>query len=401
MRLKTSCLALGTAALLALVPSAGAATVLDTTPGWDGSSGICTMGVGRDLPPDGSGPGVPYATTYGQVVTAPAADTVLDELTFFLTQYPFGGDALVVRAEVYAWDGTRATGAAVWESAPRTLALTSDTQAVAFGTGGAGLVAGARYVVFLSVAKDLERIADGTGACLGAVAGAGSADGGLVTVQDGGDERQWTARAWSRVGDQDLALRAAFSAPAASPAPVCADLRAGASAARPATIVGTPGPDVLEGTAGADVIAGLGGDDRIRGLGGDDVVCAGAGRDRVDTGAGRDSVAGEDGADVLHTGSGDDAAAGQGAGDLVVTGDGRDLLLGGPGSDLLLAGRGDDRLSGDEGAAGPADAQDVCDGRGGSDQALRGTCERLVGVEHVLALFGELPAAYALRVPPN
>jgi Ca2+-binding RTX toxin-like protein len=98
-------------------------------------------------------------------------------------------------------------------------------------------------------------------------------------------------------------------------------------------------------------------------------------------------VAGEDGADVLHTGSGDDVAAGQGAGDLVVTGDGHDLLLGGPGSDLLLAGRGDDRLSGDEGTAGRADGRDVCDGHGGSDQALGGTCERVVGVEHVLALF--------------
>ena len=32
-----------------------------------------------------------------------------------------------------------------------------------------------------------------------------------------------------------------------------------------ATIIGTPGPDVLIGTSGVDVIVGLGGDDRITG----------------------------------------------------------------------------------------------------------------------------------------
>ena len=44
---------------------------------------------------------------------------------------------------------------------------------------------------------------------------------------------------------------------------------------QPATIVGTPGPDVLVGTEGDDVIHGLRGDDTINGGGGNDLICGG------------------------------------------------------------------------------------------------------------------------------
>jgi uncharacterized delta-60 repeat protein len=106
-----------------------------------------------------------------------------------------------------------------------------------------------------------------------------------------------------------------------APAPVvrCAGLRA--------TIVGTPGRDVLRVTRGRDVIAALGGDDVVRGLAGDDVVCAGAGNDRVAGGAGRDRLFGGAGRDRL------------------VGGPGRDRLVGGPGRDRLIGGPGRDRVS--------------------------------------------------------
>ena len=48
-----------------------------------------------------------------------------------------------------------------------------------------------------------------------------------------------------------------------------------------ATIVGTPGPDVLLGTNGRYVIAGLGGNDIIAGRGGNDLICGGRGKDRI------------------------------------------------------------------------------------------------------------------------
>ena len=65
-----------------------------------------------------------------------------------------------------------------------------------------------------------------------------------------------------------------------------------------ATIVGTPGPDILRGTPGDDVIAGLGGPDILSGLGGDDVVCGGAGPDVLRGNAGADLLIGDGGPDV-------------------------------------------------------------------------------------------------------
>ena len=87
----------------------------------------------------------------------------------------------------------------------------------------------------------------------------------------------------------------------------------------PATIVGTPGRDVLKGTRRRDVIAAKGGKDVVRGVKGNDIVCGGGGNDRLKGGAGKDRLLG---------------------------GGGRDRLAGGPGADLLKGGKGADRLRG-------------------------------------------------------
>jgi len=79
---------------------------------------------------------------------------------------------------------------------------------------------------------------------------------------------------------------------------------------RPATIVGTAGPDLLRGTSKADVIVALAGDDRVKGLGGNDVVCGGGGNDKVSGGAGKDRLYGERGKDRLVGGSGKDRLVG-------------------------------------------------------------------------------------------
>ena len=75
---------------------------------------------------------------------------------------------------------------------------------------------------------------------------------------------------------------------------------------RVATVVGTPGPDVLRGTDGDDVIVGLGGNDVVDGRGGTDVICGGAGNDVLRGGAGDDIVRGEAGRDVAQGGGGAD-----------------------------------------------------------------------------------------------
>jgi Ca2+-binding RTX toxin-like protein len=106
------------------------------------------------------------------------------------------------------------------------------------------------------------------------------------------------------------------------------------TSAKLATIVGTPGADVLRGTGKADRIAGLGGRDRIKGLGGNDVLCGGAGNDRLLGGKGRDRLLGQGGRDVL---------LGQGGRDILLGGPGPDLLRGGPAKDVLRGGPGRDR----------------------------------------------------------
>ncbi len=99
---------------------------------------------------------------------------------------------------------------------------------------------------------------------------------------------------------------------------------------RPATQVGSEGPDRITGTPGPDVILALGGDDIIDGLDGDDHICAGGGRDRVRGGTGRDFLFGEEGNDTL------------------LGGPGRDRLSGGAGVDRCRGGGGRDRARGCE-----------------------------------------------------
>jgi sugar lactone lactonase YvrE len=65
-----------------------------------------------------------------------------------------------------------------------------------------------------------------------------------------------------------------------------------------ATIVGSPGKDVLPGTNGPDVVVALGGKDTVKGKGGKDLICGGKGADRLLGGGGKDRVIGGKGNDV-------------------------------------------------------------------------------------------------------
>ena len=135
------------------------------------------------------------------------------------------------------------------------------------------------------------------------------------------------------------------------------DLSQYSCAGRTATLVGTPGDDVLEGTEGNDVILGLGGDDEILGNGGKDVLCGnggndhivgGDGRDRLYGGAGADTLEGGEDDDRLYGGSGKDSLSGENGDDLLKGNAGRDMLDGGDGTDKLKGGGGLDSCFGGE-----------------------------------------------------
>jgi Ca2+-binding RTX toxin-like protein len=125
----------------------------------------------------------------------------------------------------------------------------------------------------------------------------------------------------------------AIRASADSPPPTCFG--------RPATIVGTDGPDVITGTSGPDVIVGLGGDDTIDGVSGGDFVCGGSGNDTVVHAA---FVHGGSGEDVIHGGVGLDQLYGDGGADHLYGGKGNDLLDGGSGKDVVKGGHGSDQI---------------------------------------------------------
>jgi len=160
---------------------------------------------------------------------------------------------------------------------------------------------------------------------------------------------------------------------------------------RPASIVGTAGPDRLVGTPAPDVIVGRGGDDWIEAGAGDDLVCAGPGADTVLAGTGRDTLfggpgddrlaglegddllRGEEGADRLSGDDGEDMVQGEEGADVLFGGDDADHLLGAEGDDRIFGGAGGDRLYGGAGS-------DSLHGSDGPDALFGGTeVDALVG----------------------
>ena len=135
---------------------------------------------------------------------------------------------------------------------------------------------------------------------------------------------------------------------------------------KPATIVGTPGPDTLIGQSGvADVIWGGGGDDHI--LGGDyysddavpgraaDLLCGEAGNDNVQGGPGPDKINGGDGDDFVDGAYGNDTVQGNAGSDVLRDESmadnmsGNEIMRGGSGNDRISVGFGVDKAYGDAG----------------------------------------------------
>jgi uncharacterized repeat protein (TIGR01451 family) len=107
-----------------------------------------------------------------------------------------------------------------------------------------------------------------------------------------------------------------------------------------ATILGTPGNDVLTGTPGNDVIRTFAGNDTVFALDGNDRVC---------TNLGADTVSGGGKGDLVKGGGGPDLIKGRGGGDELRGNRGSDRLRGNRGPDLLVGGRGFDSCRGGPG----------------------------------------------------
>jgi hypothetical protein len=161
-----------------------------------------------DIPAESSGGafGALGASAVGQTFVAPADESVLREIAFRLALVP---SSITIRAYVYAWDAANArpTGPELFESAPAT-SIGTGVETFAFDTGTLGLVPGATYVAFASVAKNVTP-PDATGTFW--TANDPYPSGTLVSLPGGVSSTAWTSTAWTAAAT-DLAFRVTFGA---------------------------------------------------------------------------------------------------------------------------------------------------------------------------------------------
>ncbi|MGB8992901.1 MAG: PEP-CTERM sorting domain-containing protein [Desulfobaccales bacterium] len=163
------------------------ATTIDTYTGWNKSSFILTFG------PDNT-------PTYGQTITVPFGESALTSFTFYLEVAP----TVIFRGEVYAWDGTKATGSPLYESAPTHTTQNSTFEAVTFNTGLTSVISGHTYGLFATTSKDT-----GSGSGVWGLAGDVYSGGGFIHTNNN-DYSQWTTEAWEPLRLSDLAFQATF-----------------------------------------------------------------------------------------------------------------------------------------------------------------------------------------------
>jgi len=175
--------------LLAVATPAQAQFSINTIPLWNGTSFISSFGVTD-------------TATYGETITVPAGASPLNAFSFEIGNC---GANVTMRGEVYAWNGTMATGAALYESAPFTLTDSAAFQLVTFTPGSLTLPAG-QYVLFASTSKD-QSGAQHSACRWGALTNdTGYTGGAFVFMNNTANAALWTTNAWSNIAE-DLAFQ--------------------------------------------------------------------------------------------------------------------------------------------------------------------------------------------------
>lgn len=195
MKTIAAALALATA----LFAGQAAAQNIDTTAAASGSFGIF---------------GVPNTATYGQTITIPAGSTQLTSFGFEMQNVP---STVVFRGEVYLWDdaNNRATGPALYESAPRST-TGATPQLITFSPpGGVTVTPGQKYVIFATTSRD-QAGASGQGNWKSSSSNP-YAGGDLVFINNGTNTAAWASTNWPVITGQDFGFVANFNA---APAPV-------------------------------------------------------------------------------------------------------------------------------------------------------------------------------------
>jgi len=190
--------ALSITLLLTFAGAAQAQFSIDTIASWNGTSFISSFGV-------------PNTATYGQVITVAAGSTPLNNFSFEIGNC---NNPVNFRGEVYAWNGTQATGPSLFESPIMSVPASSSFQLVTFNVGSLSLPAGT-YVLFASTSQD-QSGAPGSGCRWGALTNDTTYPGGSFKFQNNGTvTSQWTSATWSTI-NEDLAFQVSGLIPPSS-----------------------------------------------------------------------------------------------------------------------------------------------------------------------------------------
>jgi len=177
-------------------------------PGSDLAKRHATINTFKDYDQAVGSLGCPNSTTYGETITIPARKHTLTKFSYYMSGHAQAGQSEVVRGELYAWDGTKATGPAIFETAPRTIAYTDDLlHWEAFKTPGAAVKPGKQYVIFVSIDKDFESCTGNYGLTWAAADGTAYTGGGFVYQNNTGDESQWTSTSWYKIDALDPVMK--------------------------------------------------------------------------------------------------------------------------------------------------------------------------------------------------
>ena len=175
-----------------------AQTTIDTTPAWGGQS-ISFWGE-------------PDTATFGQTFTAPTGVISLSDFSFYLKD-DTNGSNIPYNAYVYAWDGSEATGSALYTSAlSSTGTLGSSFTKITTNTGAVAVTPGTQYVAFFSTSGVQEAGPPTKLADFGYVPGSvtSTTGGSFVFLNSGNDATQFTNPGGWSIDSNDLAFTADF-----------------------------------------------------------------------------------------------------------------------------------------------------------------------------------------------
>jgi hypothetical protein len=176
------------------IGNAQAATIIDTTPSWDGFQSIGQFGENN-------------FGTFGQTFTV-GSDNVLNNFTFYVDDET-NSAPVNFAAYVMAWDGTKASGSILYQSGQQTTAGSAGQEPFTFNTGGINLTAGQQYVAFLSVSNFFNGTTDSS--FVGYVGSDTYAGGELFFQFNGNNFGALSTNSWYSFGNAELAFTANLS----------------------------------------------------------------------------------------------------------------------------------------------------------------------------------------------